>query len=508
MSELISESPSVGLDRYATIIKRRRWVVFWVTLAGVVLSASYLLLSPSLLTATTQVKLNVISTTPFNPQRPDSGLLDAQTEQQMARSSEVLRDAAEVLGGDVTPEGLRRDMSVTLLPDATVARITYAAGDAEAARSGADAIAEAYLAFRSSQADQKRETIIDQLNARRDVLRQQVLDANGEVAKAPKGSPARAQAIADRQTATTELESIAAEVNQLASLDTNGGQVLTNASDNLVYANPKRSLVLGIGLAGGLALGLAAAFIANVADRRVHDGYDVRGAHAGQVFADIDGTWGRVPVADEDRDGVESARERLLATFDPHGGVLAVLDLTRGSLPSDLPVNIAAALSDSHEGIDLVLPEWPLDLVADVALALGGSRKRMASGRVPVLDGRMMLIFSPDNGKSARQPWMRLLQGAHAARQPDRALVVAVPNRAPSSLRLAAGRMSSSTVLVAEKRGTRIGELARLATDLRDVDTVVRGTILVAHRRKLSPMHPPTKAPMNRPVKATAKDPN
>jgi hypothetical protein len=210
----------------------------------------------------------------------------------------------------------------------------------------------------------------------------------------------------------------------------------------------------------------------------------VSGAQAGTVFADVAGDAGTIPAEGADRDAIESARERLLATFDPRGGVLAVLDLTRGSVPSDIPVNLAVALADTHEGVDLLLPDWAPEDVDTLIKIMGGPARQVASGRIPVLKGRLTLVASPRNNKSGPPSGMRLMQSAKDEREPGRALVIAVPPDAAGALRLAAGRMSDSTVLVVEKLGTRIGQLARLATELRAVDTVVRGTILVARDRQ------------------------
>lgn len=489
MTETIAESQSLRLDRYVTIVRRRRWVVILGTLLGLAGAVAYLQLVAQTTTATSLVNVSVISSEPFSAQRSESDLLDAQTEEQSARSSTVLGEAADKLGGDTTALGMRSAMDASLLENGSVMRITYSSTSPARAKAGADAIADAYLDYRSTEADRRRDAIASQLNTRRDELRDDIRKANGVIASASPGTPARAKAEADLQVLTAEVDSLATQLNSLSGLDTSGGAVLSSADDNPTYTAPRRWLVLATGLGAGFALGLVAAFVLNLLDRRIRDEYDVHGAGAGRVFATL-GRQGRIPAEGSDRDAFAAARERLLAEFDPAGGVLAVIDLTHRSAPSDLGVNLALALAESHTPVDLMLPAWPPKSVESLLKALDVEVPEPLHGALPV-PGRGVRILVGSESEGGESSWLTSLRDAAADSDPDRCLVIAVPPKSSRALRLFAGRISGLTLFAAEVLTTHIGDLARQATEMQAVHTRVGGTLLAGHRRTTKYAAPP-----------------
>src|SRR5215213_3191609 len=102
-------------------------VVLAFTIIGALVAGAYALATPKSYTATTVVNVNVIADESFSVQRSASGLIDPATESQLARSSAVLEDAAADIGDGTTIADVRRSMTVTVLPETTVARITYSA---------------------------------------------------------------------------------------------------------------------------------------------------------------------------------------------------------------------------------------------------------------------------------------------------------------------------------------------------------------------------------------------
>ncbi|MFN7151083.1 MAG: Wzz/FepE/Etk N-terminal domain-containing protein, partial [Microthrixaceae bacterium] len=119
--------PESDLSRYLAILRRRWTVCLSITLIGGALAVAYLAMTPVQVTASTLVNVNVISSSPFNTGRASADLVDAQTEVQMARSSAVIQSVADELGGGRTSADVRTALAVTVLPEATVVRISYTA---------------------------------------------------------------------------------------------------------------------------------------------------------------------------------------------------------------------------------------------------------------------------------------------------------------------------------------------------------------------------------------------
>ena len=255
MSDQIAESQSLGLGRYVTVLKRRRYVVLLGVLLGLAAGVLYLQAKQTHSTAYTLVNINVISSDPFTFVKSPSELLDSQNEIQSARSSDVLKAAATTLGTDQPILDMRANLDVSLLQNGTVVRVTYQADTPRAAREGADAIAESYLVYRGAQAAKRADTIVGQLEAQKADAIAALTEANKKVSSTTPGSSARIDAESDQQAALAEINSISTSLNSLYSLDTNGGNVYASAADNPVTTSPRRVLTLASGLGAGLLLG-------------------------------------------------------------------------------------------------------------------------------------------------------------------------------------------------------------------------------------------------------------
>ncbi len=117
---------------------RRNWLVPVVaTLIGAIVGLAYFAITPTSYTASTDVNVAVITTRPFTSDRAASGLLDAQTEAQIARSSNVSSNAAAELDS-VSPGSVRSATQAVLLSNATIMRISFTSDSPESATAGAE----------------------------------------------------------------------------------------------------------------------------------------------------------------------------------------------------------------------------------------------------------------------------------------------------------------------------------------------------------------------------------
>ncbi|MBZ5739735.1 Wzz/FepE/Etk N-terminal domain-containing protein [Nocardioides mangrovi] len=458
------ENTPLELGRYWAVLKSRWLVVLGCTLLGGALAGAYAVTSPTTYTATAEVNLNVIADQPFSTQRSASGLIDPATETQLAKSSAVLTDAATDLGNGTTIADVRRAMTVTVLPEATVARITYDAGTLDDALAGADAVSKAFVDYRTVAAQDKVGRISNQLSKEQTQVSTELTVVNKAIATA-SSSNQRAAAVSRRTVLEAQLSSLLDQLSSIASIDTSGGYVITQAEDNAVAVQPHTRLLVQMGLAAGLVIGVIAAFVVNALDRRLATAADIGKAHGGPVLAQLSDRMAAVPAAPGDEDSYRSAAERLLAARGHEPGATTVVDLTTGEHPT-VAVNLALGLAASVTGPVLVV--------------LAEGEARLAAELVADHHGRAVPSPFPAIGPTA----VRLGRGVPASQvdtTPPEYVVVALPPDASRSTVLAAARRTGGVVAVVECRRTRSGTLRSLEEDLSSVGAPVVGSVLAAH---------------------------
>src|SRR3954447_2838629 len=351
------ETSSLEFGHYLTLLRRRWWVVALCTVLGILAALAYLVTANREVTARTVANINVISSDPFSQPKSAAEMIDADTEAQLATSSEVLQAAAASIGSGTTPSDVRSRSTVTLVPNTTVVKVTYAAPSRAEAEKGADAVAQAYIDFRSQQASNRVTSIVDQLRQRQDSLRNDLVRIN-TIIRDSGGQTSRAvQAESDRQLISIQMDSLSTQLDTFLGLDTTGGTILTPAAQNPTLISPSKSLVLSTGLALGLIIGVIAAMALGSADRRVRDEYDVRRLGGGRVLGQLHSKRGEVPATGQDADVIRSVRELLLATLPEAPPAVAIADLTEGSVGGDVAVNLAQAVVETGRKVSLVLPD-------------------------------------------------------------------------------------------------------------------------------------------------------
>ncbi|WP_166389556.1 Wzz/FepE/Etk N-terminal domain-containing protein [Nocardioides ochotonae] len=487
-----------GLGRYARVL-RRRWVVLLVCAAlGAGLGAAYAALRPSTATAAAMVNLNVISQDPFDLQREPSGLIDAQTEVQTVRSSEVVSRAAEKLG-DTTPGELRSGLRAEVYPDATVLRLTYTAGSVQEAVAGADRIAVEFLAYRGNLARQRVANAVEQLSRRRDLLRDDVLAATREIAEAPPGSRAAGAAAQERDILNTEIEELLLRIGALSAIETTGGTVITTASDIGATTGQSPSVIVGGGLLAGLLLGLVLAFARDALDGRVRDEEDLVAAGSAPLLATLPQDL-HLPARGAEQDALLRVWQFLgaalaaRATPAEEHRVLAVLDATgRDDAEAGLPtlgaaLTLAAAGQDG--GAELVLVGVPqhrmrtlateLHLEPDPAVPAGdpaAGTVSYRSTRHPQLRVRWLDPHGGEAGALSRFGDALTQREALAART-----VVCLGPAAGSAGRMVAARVADAVLVVTRTGRTRRADLAAAVADVVAVEGQVLGTLDVHGR--------------------------
>jgi capsular polysaccharide biosynthesis protein len=486
MSTTYTPGPSsVSLARYATIVRRQWRIVAVAAILGSLAAFGYLYVVGQSYTAQTDVNINVISTDPFNAQRSASGLLDATTEAQLAMSFAVAGIAAKDL--DVSAVDLRKATEASVVPDATVIRIRYSGGSEDSAVEGANAIAEAYLAYRSTQAEERLSGIVESVNTRIDGLRGSLAEANGRIAGEPVDSTEYAEAVSDRDLLTLELNNLLALKATTESIDTSGGSILSSAAENEIVVSPGRTLTLATGLLAGLALGLVAAFVWNAIRGRVSGRDEVTAAVGGPVLASLVRTKASIPATDADRDEIRTVRERILTEIDPRGRIVLVVDDTGGPISSDVPLNLGIAFADIGYPVRVVLPGLASEFTGHLRNTVRFSVSRAKSAIPTTLLSKNfpgLRVIVPPADRSGQLMSVSLRRVLAARDEEETTILVLPPVREEASL-LAAAREAAAVIFLVETGVTR-RQRAEASGDIADLPRLVRlGSVIVPRGRRL-----------------------
>ncbi len=488
----MNEQASVGLGYYLFVLKRQWVTILAMTVIGVVAMAAYLALVPGKVVASTAVNVNVIVSDPFNPSRPASGLLDTATEAKLATSYVVAAAAAKSLDSTESADELRSGVSVTTGINATIVTISYAAPTEQRARAGADAVATAYLGYRQSKADATKKKMIGNLEEQLGAL----------------NKTAAALGNVDKAAINGRISNVEYQINQLTTIDTNGGTVITPATQNPVVTTPQPSLLLVSGLLIGCVLGIVLAFVINALARRVRDPHDVEKAEAGPVILALDSPTGIIPPKGAELVAFRSLRERLLAATDSDIGVLAVIDETVAWAASDVGQGLAVVLAQAGHNVELVLmgststqKERLKDELALAPATTGthADSSVLASTLIPKLS--IVYPLGNDADSDTDNHVTDAVRRRVERRLPGVTVVLVLPPKAAASSRLAVARLARSTLIVAERRRTAMATLATRVHELADLDARYHGVVLVrvsrkqAHVREGAAVPPPSEKP-------------
>jgi capsular polysaccharide biosynthesis protein len=477
-------SSSVELSHYVRILRRRWWLVALVAMVGAVLAAAYVVVEPKSYTATSLVNVNVISSTPFSQARSESGLIDAQTEIQLAESSQVTSAAAKTLGGHQSPSQIAHATTVTMVPSSTAVKITYQAATAARAVQGADALAAAYLNYRGQLASTRINTIVRQLQKQQDSLERRFVAVNRAIATARPGSTQSVQAQSDRDALNVQLSTVLSQINQYSGVDTSGGTVVTDAADHAVTVSPSSRTVVLSGAGAGLVLGIVLTYLVASARRRLYDATDISAAGGGATVVSLRSRQATVPALGEDRERIRSLRERLLVALPP-GSVLAVADITGAEDSSDVGVNLALAYAETGRRVQLVLPDRTSALLEHLRLSLRLPERSLDSPGLHQFPGMPLTVLVPEASSTdpARTDYLETLAFNSAE-----ITVVVLPPNVPMSVPMAAGRLGHHLISVVP-RGGRWEVLEELSAELAGVGAEIVASVVVPRRRQLSELH-------------------
>jgi capsular exopolysaccharide synthesis family protein len=268
----LDEGSFMQLRDYVTVLRARKWTFLAVTGAIVILGALFSLTLPSDYQSTATILL------------PDPADTDVRTgtEGPLALSPPVAQAAARELGGISAQEVLER-VTATVVTDTQLLQITFSADDPTRAQRGAQAMAQAYLEFRTSlETDTAAATVGQQIES----LTQELRAVATELAETPEGP----QQLALEARLTGLAGQIAQLQGQLARIESEResqvGQLVAPASAPEA-AGPGLAATALASLLAGLVVGAIAAFLLERAGDRIRRPVDLEAAARAQVLAVI-----------------------------------------------------------------------------------------------------------------------------------------------------------------------------------------------------------------------------
>ena len=474
-------STPLDIEQYLHVLLRQWRVIAAATVVGIIAAIGFLAVVPRQYTATTTVNLTVISTEPFAARSAPSSLLDDQEERAIAQSHVVAERAAQTLAGGITASEIREASSVSTSSGAAVVSVSFTGDSPEQASAGADAVASAYLSYRSERADERITVLVDGLTTRIGDIETQVAEIDDSLSALPEGDPSAVRHVTEREQMLNELDGLLAERNGLQSVDTTAGYVLSAASDNAMESAPDDKITLLTGSAAGFVLGVLAAFLRNPRDRRLRNGNEVARTFGAPILTRLGAVEEQIPARGSKADSLRVARERMLSSVQP-GDTVILADATHADQITPTALNLAVVTAQSGMRVQLIAPEDPRHVRARLSGVLdpGENEAELAAprGSLHVLgvtdvrgDPQADLLVTPE------------ITGAIESAGRRTVTFLVLTTQAPSASILAALRVSDSMVLIARDKETTSTEVSWLRQEAEAAGTALIGAIIESPHR-------------------------
>nr|WP_240929394.1 lipopolysaccharide biosynthesis protein [Streptomyces coryli] len=225
--------------------------------------------------ATSEVTIRQVSLDPFAPAGGGgSGIKEnVGTERQTAVSNSVARLVEDDLGADAGRR-VQSGLQVTNPPNTMVLRFSYAAADPEIAAKRSNAFAKAYLTYKRQQIERTIDRNVKNYDGQIKPLVQEREDLDRRIAGMGEGR-ALESALSARASLSQSIGEITSDRAKVQAIDTTPGYVVRTAEKPQEPSGPGLFMLLGLGAAVGLGVGLLAAWVRLVFDPTARSEGDV-----------------------------------------------------------------------------------------------------------------------------------------------------------------------------------------------------------------------------------------
>jgi capsular polysaccharide biosynthesis protein len=243
---MTTDAPIDATVRFRELWHRvvRRWrTALTVALLCVAVALAMGLTTPREYTATATLTVSPMTLDPFSASSANQQI-NIQTEREVISSSEVAEIAADQLGNDVSPGTLLGSSSVGAPSQSQVLQVSVTAGDPQDAADRANAMAAAYLEFRSQGAS--------------DMAAERIRALDERIAE-----------IKATDSGWGQLDDLRKERSGLELVGNNPGRIIGIASPPSNPSSLGLTSFIAAGAAAGLLLAATAALVVDLRDRRV-----------------------------------------------------------------------------------------------------------------------------------------------------------------------------------------------------------------------------------------------
>lgn len=356
------DEPDLLREQFRQLLRYRTLIVLGLLLG--VLGGGWLgVSSGDSYAASTEVTLRQTTVDPLGDTGSGKTELSMGSERRTALSRVVAERAAKELGTPTRAIPLSRDLQVTNPPNTVVLRFAYTASDPKTAAKRANAFAQAYLDHRQQDTDRLIVNTVIAYKEQRGPLVEERDRLSADIAELPDGR-ALDSALSAHTSLLGRIADIQSDISKLEALDTTPGSVVSAATAPASPAGPGLPLLLGLGAAVGIGLGLLAAWVRLVFDPTVRSAGDVVRALRAPVL-------GTLPRGRRGNPGVLLAEGRLAEEYRQVAFRLAydeqfaqrrrlLVVAPRGSIETALAASVNLSASFAEMGKDVLLIEADL----------------------------------------------------------------------------------------------------------------------------------------------------
>ena len=468
-------------------LRRNAIIILVLAVLGGAAAYQYAASRPDQFESRVRVLLNPTSGNPYSPESGQSGqqvTIAMTTEAEIVDSAAVAAIANDKLADDWVPGTATVGTSVP--PNTQMVAISFRAPSAEAARQGAQVVAEAFLEYRKTQS-------LNSQKARLDTVKKQattVQSALDKASKAAAGENPSPEAVQQVQLYASELASLQRTIGDLESLGSDPGQIVAAATLPTAPTGLNPRIVGAAGALAGLVFGLLLALLRQRTDKRIHGAQTARvggvpviaGAPRHGVFAAL-----RKPTTDEVDAVNRLLRTSILAALPAPSalGVSPVSDRVNGSV---LTLEVAQLIAQSGYTVTVIdaTPDGELSRVTGLE-GRDGLAQVLRSNAASVMTSTQIVgnvRVLPAGGDLAQS--QELLAGQRfaatvAAALEDSDYVVVATGHASTPTAMGVARVVGHLVLVGEDVRTTITDVEEAAMRAQQVRVGILGVALMPH---------------------------
>jgi capsular polysaccharide biosynthesis protein/Mrp family chromosome partitioning ATPase len=498
------EAP-VPFSDYLRVLGRRKLLLVIGLILGLALGALFAKAQSKTYQSTAQVQVNALPTNLTSTNNLTTSPPNMETESAVATSQQVAEKALSGITSahkKLTTKMIQNDVSVTFPNKSTILTFKCTASNPHDAQVICQAITDAYVSVRTSNAQNTVTQQVNALKAQQKTQSEQLQTAETALGAAPAGTTAADSARATVSALQGQLSTTTSQINQLSTLQIDAGKVVVPANIGKVTGLSSKVIIAAGGLIG-LVLFMAIAFLVDKADDRIRVEDDIERMGL-PVVADLPRPTSADQKALNDPSSWPSAKRRaygklaarvLVASRKRELSVITLMGV--GDEPTDrlVAANFAVALAQAGRRVNLVLTG------AGGGSAASHSAPARSAPGTPGLPATQSaspeLLPSPVNGLhfteltavngSVNMDAADFLSG-DLRRGADFVIVAAPPmTTAADSLVLAS--VSDATILVANEKTSRRGELGEAADSLVQIGAPLFGVVLARKGGRKSRRH-------------------